>query len=141
MCHLAVRNQTSDWFVSQFSSPFITSVWIASQPDNGGEKWEPCLVSHAFKFKKKGIAVKGFMVLDDIPRTISCEPITNHSNHFLIIFDDSTLPSSLPVLNIYNTLLIGRLILTWFPTAPQVIVNPLRYQTLFKPRFYSIGPQ
>lgn len=28
-------------------------------------------------------------------------------------------------LNIYNTLLISRLVLTWFPSAPQVIVNPL----------------
>lgn len=28
-------------------------------------------------------------------------------------------------LNIYNTLLITRLVLTWFPSAPQAIVNPL----------------
>lgn len=28
-------------------------------------------------------------------------------------------------LNIYNALLIGRLVLTWFPQAPPVIVNPL----------------
>jgi YggT family protein len=28
-------------------------------------------------------------------------------------------------LNIYNTLLITRLVLTWFPSAPEVIVNPL----------------
>eukprot|EP00897_Mesotaenium_endlicherianum_P001428 jgi/Mesen1/1312/ME000013S00804 len=28
-------------------------------------------------------------------------------------------------LNIYNALLIGRLILTWFPNPPQVIANPL----------------
>lgn len=28
-------------------------------------------------------------------------------------------------LNIYNTLLIGRLILTWFPNPPQAIVSPL----------------
>jgi YggT family protein len=28
-------------------------------------------------------------------------------------------------LNIYNTLLITRLILTWFPSAPEVIANPL----------------
>jgi hypothetical protein len=27
-------------------------------------------------------------------------------------------------LNIYNTLLITRLILTWFPSAPEVIANP-----------------
>ncbi|KAH9298588.1 hypothetical protein KI387_030270, partial [Taxus chinensis] len=28
-------------------------------------------------------------------------------------------------LNIYNTLLITRLVLTWFPNSPPVIVNPL----------------
>ncbi|MCO5592386.1 hypothetical protein L7F22_046388 [Adiantum nelumboides] len=28
-------------------------------------------------------------------------------------------------LNIYNTLLVVRLILTWFPEPPQIIVNPL----------------
>lgn len=28
-------------------------------------------------------------------------------------------------LNIYNTILIARLVLTWFPSAPEVIVNPL----------------
>lgn len=28
-------------------------------------------------------------------------------------------------LNIYNTVLIARLVLTWFPSAPEVIVNPL----------------
>lgn len=28
-------------------------------------------------------------------------------------------------LNIYNTLLIARLVLTWFPNAPSVIVSPL----------------
>lgn len=28
-------------------------------------------------------------------------------------------------LNIYNTLLIGRLVLTWFPSPPQAIVGPL----------------
>ncbi|KAL8101525.1 hypothetical protein AgCh_033433 [Apium graveolens] len=30
-------------------------------------------------------------------------------------------------LNIYNTLLVCRLVLTWFPNSPPVIVNPLRY--------------
>jgi hypothetical protein len=29
-------------------------------------------------------------------------------------------------LNIYNTLLIGRLVLTWFPNPPEIIANPLR---------------
>ncbi|KAH0906959.1 hypothetical protein HID58_038786 [Brassica napus] len=29
-------------------------------------------------------------------------------------------------LNIYNTVLVVRLVLTWFPTAPPAIVNPLR---------------
>ena len=29
-------------------------------------------------------------------------------------------------LNIYNTLLIVRLVLTWFPNAPPSIVSPLR---------------
>jgi YggT family protein len=29
-------------------------------------------------------------------------------------------------LNIYNTLLIVRLVLTWFPNAPPAIVSPLR---------------
>lgn len=29
-------------------------------------------------------------------------------------------------LNIYNTLLITRLILTWFPNPPEIIANPLR---------------
>lgn len=28
-------------------------------------------------------------------------------------------------LNIYNTILIARLVLTWFPSAPEAIVNPL----------------
>jgi YggT family protein len=28
-------------------------------------------------------------------------------------------------LNLYNTVLIARLVLTWFPSAPEVIVNPL----------------
>lgn len=30
-------------------------------------------------------------------------------------------------LNIYNTLLVVRLVLTWFPNSPPAIVNPLRY--------------
>lgn len=30
-------------------------------------------------------------------------------------------------LNIYNTLLVARLVLTWFPNAPPAIVGPLRY--------------
>lgn len=30
-------------------------------------------------------------------------------------------------LNIYNTLLIVRLVLTWFPNSPPAIVSPLRY--------------
>lgn len=30
-------------------------------------------------------------------------------------------------LNIYNTLLIVRLVLTWFPNAPSAIVSPLRW--------------
>lgn len=52
-------------------------------------------MSHTFKFKKKVIALKGFMVLDDISdtRSVICEPITNHSNDFLIFSADS---SSLP---------------------------------------------
>lgn len=29
-------------------------------------------------------------------------------------------------LNIYNTVLIVRLVLTWFPNAPPAIVSPLR---------------
>jgi YggT family protein len=29
-------------------------------------------------------------------------------------------------LNLYNTLLVCRLVLTWFPNAPQAIVSPLR---------------
>jgi len=29
-------------------------------------------------------------------------------------------------LNIYNTILVVRLVLTWFPSAPPAIVNPLR---------------
>jgi len=30
-------------------------------------------------------------------------------------------------LNIYNTLLVVRLVLTWFPNSPPAIVSPLRY--------------
>lgn len=30
-------------------------------------------------------------------------------------------------LNIYNSLLVVRLVLTWFPNAPPAIVSPLRY--------------
>lgn len=33
-------------------------------------------------------------------------------------------------LNIYNTLLIVRLVLTWFPNSPPAIVSPLRYNSL-----------
>ena len=33
-------------------------------------------------------------------------------------------------LNMYNTLLVARLVLTWFPNSPPAIVNPLRYPTL-----------
>ncbi|GFP81627.1 hypothetical protein PHJA_000306000 [Phtheirospermum japonicum] len=34
-------------------------------------------------------------------------------------------------LNIYNTLLIVRLVLTWFPTSPPAIVSPLSYKKTF----------
>lgn len=30
-------------------------------------------------------------------------------------------------LNIYNTLLVVRLVLTWFPNSPPAIVSPLRW--------------
>lgn len=30
-------------------------------------------------------------------------------------------------LNLYNTLLVVRLVLTWFPNSPPAIVGPLRY--------------
>lgn len=47
-------------------------------------------------------------------------------------------------LNIYNTLLVVRLILTWFPEPPQVIVNPLRYASLsfssFASNFQALQP-
>ena len=33
-------------------------------------------------------------------------------------------------LNIYNTVLIVRLVLTWFPNAPPSIVSPLRSETV-----------
>eukprot|EP00976_Prorocentrum_cordatum_P089574 1187776-Prorocentrum_minimum.AAC.8 len=36
--------------------------------------------------------------------------------------------------NIYNTLIICRLVLTWFPNPPQVIVEPLRYAPGQRPR-------
>ena len=47
-------------------------------------------------------------------------------------------------LNIYNTLLIGRLILTWFPNPPQAIVYPLStlcdpYLNLFRGIIPPIG--
>lgn len=31
-------------------------------------------------------------------------------------------------LNTYNTLLVVRLVLTWFPNAPPAVVGPLRYE-------------
>lgn len=34
-------------------------------------------------------------------------------------------------LNLYNTVLIVRLVLTWFPSAPPAIVSPLRYGPSF----------
>jgi len=34
--------------------------------------------------------------------------------------------SLISFLNIYNTILVARLILTWFPNPPQAIVGPLR---------------
>ena len=50
----------------------------------------------------------------------------------------------LSTLNIYNTLLIGRLILTWFPNQPQAIVYPLStlcdpYLNLFRGIIPPIG--
>lgn len=33
-------------------------------------------------------------------------------------------------LNLYNTLLVCRLVLTWFPNSPPAIVGPLRYSRL-----------
>lgn len=47
-------------------------------------------------------------------------------------------------LNIYNTLLIGRLILTWFPNPPQAIVSPLStlcdpYLNLFRGLIPPLG--
>lgn len=35
-------------------------------------------------------------------------------------------------LNIYNSLLVARLVLTWFPNAPPAIVSPLRYALKLK---------
>lgn len=35
-------------------------------------------------------------------------------------------------LNIYNTLLVARLVLTWFPNAPPAIVSPLRFVSRIK---------
>ena len=34
--------------------------------------------------------------------------------------------SLISFLNIYNTILVARLVLTWFPNPPQAIVSPLR---------------
>jgi YggT family protein len=47
-------------------------------------------------------------------------------------------------LNIYNTLLIGRLVLTWFPNPPEIIANPLSticdpYLNLFRGIIPPIG--
>lgn len=47
-------------------------------------------------------------------------------------------------LNLYNTVLIGRIILTWFPSAPQAIVQPLStvtdpYLNLFRGIIPPIG--
>lgn len=36
-------------------------------------------------------------------------------------------------LNIYNTLLVVRLVLTWFPNAPPAVVSPLRYAAAAAP--------
>jgi len=59
-------------------------------------------------------------------------PIRGSNNKFLgaMIPGDSAVEVVLTsglfsTLNIYNTLLIGRLIVTWFPAAPQQIVYPL----------------
>ena len=40
-------------------------------------------------------------------------------------------------LNIYNTVLIVRLVLTWFPNAPSVIVSPLRWSSYMLKLWYS----
>lgn len=62
-------------------------------------------------------------------RRVSVSPLRSY-NFAAILPGDSAaelvITSSIyNFLNIYNSLLIGRLILTWFPEPPAVIVNPL----------------
>lgn len=58
-------------------------------------------------------------------------PLSNH-NFAAVLPGDSVAGvvvanGILNFLNIYNTLLVIRLVLTWFPNSPPVIVSPLRY--------------
>ena len=66
-----------------------------------------------------------------IPRVPHSSLVTSH-NFAAILPGDSV--AGLVVanginnfLNLYNTILVVRLVLTWFPNSPPAIVNPLRY--------------
>ena len=68
----------------------------------------------------------------DMPRAYShCRHELANYNFAAILPGDSVAGlvaanGVLNFLNIYNTLLVVRLILTWFPQPPQIIANPLR---------------
>eukprot|EP00243_Klebsormidium_subtile_P004168 TRINITY_DN17965_c0_g1_i1.p1 TRINITY_DN17965_c0_g1~~TRINITY_DN17965_c0_g1_i1.p1 ORF type:complete len:309 (+),score=48.68 TRINITY_DN17965_c0_g1_i1:58-927(+) len=89
---------------------------------------------------------------DDAFKVETMEPIYNPlaSGHFAAILPGDGVAemvattSILNFLNIYNTLLIGRLVLTWFPNPPEIIANPLSticdpYLNLFRGIIPPIG--
>lgn len=67
---------------------------------------------------------------------MNMNPLGNH-NFAAVLPGDSVaglvvVNGIMSFLNIYNTLLIVRLVLTWFPNSPPAIVSPLRYSTVRK---------
>lgn len=72
---------------------------------------------------------------NEYAKIMNYSPVSNH-NFAAVLPGDSVAGvvvanGILNFLNIYNTLLIVRLVLTWFPNSPPAIVSPLRY-------FYSL---
>uniref|UniRef100_A0A7N1A6D4 Uncharacterized protein n=1 Tax=Kalanchoe fedtschenkoi TaxID=63787 RepID=A0A7N1A6D4_KALFE len=62
--------------------------------------------------------------------------ISFHTSNFAAILPGDSMAGMvvtngiLNFLNIYNTILVVRLVLTWFPNAPASIVSPLRYKLI-----------
>jgi YggT family protein len=129
----APRGELAREGATQFASPYAPRMRCA--PGRGGlppaaSAGGAGIVSTHPALRRVLEQAEGFKLGVHVNRGSSTLALRSQGSFAAIIPGDSVAEmvissSVFNFLNIYNTILIARLVLTWFPSAPEAIVNPL----------------